>query len=271
MAVIAKSFISTIWPWRRNPPFSAQCGKYKARTLTLHDNTTVCATVLWQSTSFCNCAQKKKLYFKDLIAYHAELLGSIGPHVQYTLLTLPCMCVIAVKRWSIRGAGRCVTGSRAERRGPTSASEAAQRGQTEHRYKDFSPWKADKDLTTLPTTRSEMPIDVGCKFFTRDDQHSRCRTDHVPPFPIDTTVDSGFGSHEADTPAVADDWAAQLQEINWFCSKFFHQPDKKVVLPNSSQWRTGNLVLHSDLLALRDSEGGTVTGALNASCNIFPV
>lgn len=48
---------------------------------------------------------------------------------------------------------------------------------------------------------------------------------HSPP--IDTTVDSGFGSHEADTPTVANDWAAQLHETNWFCLMLSHQADKK--------------------------------------------
>lgn len=61
----------------------------------------------------------------------------------------------------------------------------------------------------------------------------------TPYSPVDTTVDSGFGSQETDTPAVANDWAAQLSETDWNWLMRSHQADK--VLPNASQWRTAQL------------------------------
>lgn len=73
---------------------------------------------------------------------------------------------------------------------------------------------------------------------------------------VDTTVDSGFGSQEADTPAVANDWTVQFYETNF---DILSSPGCQFVLPNLSQWRTGELGLHTDRLsAERDSGEGYV-------------
>lgn len=51
-------------------------------------------------------------------------------------------------------------------------------------------------------------------------------------------MDSGFGSQEADTPAVTNDWAAQLHETNWF-GLVNHMGKLSFLTRHSEDWQLG--------------------------------